>query len=1213
MIRYSAKFSWLNYLLSCLLLISCTSVPTSSTHQTPKIFPLKAVTSLSEPLSKRKLSLSQPVTSMLGVSLSDFQLQGEDKVNFELPVSLPIVRSGIKDGTGMLYLSGGNENWDAAGLVTARFSIAPQTNGTTLMRLEAGKSSGPYTYYVTASGIITGVPELKEGSSISAPLNFSESKYSISHDNTGGSKNYVFQSGVIQSSVTGGQITVSISGMTSSQQTWKDCYSWGTGSACYDRSDSTKSLLGGNIQFISPITTKALGLQLKASQDKIGNQPINSDNTPSERSQISIDPLGSAEPYTVTIKKQGTETTGSPSSTMESCGTNAKLTSSGKKDDILTLDASKLGNGAYTVEAYYSAYPDEKATVTVEVDNQGLIYANPSSFKPGEEVTTLTTFVPPCTGKATVIGLTGQAWNPLSPTVPEQRCVHPGFSVGSGQQNTVWDGLCEDLAGKGGWTATLVSETGDIIASTGVNLRFDTLLPPTPTPDPTVEPSVEPTVGPTDEPEDPEEPTDPEDPEPTCGPQGEPCVTPSPKPEMTPRPERTPKPRPTPKVPRPTPTPSGGFCPLPSCLIDESSQEASFRTQALRELTEETTQDMALFSRTAGKRNQTAYQLEDNFGIQSKVTREEKKRAKLAELEAELSDFYFNAWDDLHYLKADSEALKAAYRHYTGREPAPWSLSSGVSVWLQQQHQQFKSVSKDLSLLEELEILIQEMEAYHFLAGNLLNAQVADKATLKDLRRLRNSIRSHSKFVHANTYLLDRGDVAQFEAAEAEMQQWLQALIDARDLLQAALEPGFQTQSVNVDMNAMREMLAKLNRTIALGQSAIRSANAETLTKAQRWAQYQNFRQEVMSIDPVTAFVLIAISRATADPRFYAAFESVARSLYRLLTEVNISDNLSRLCSFCNLSKGPTSQELIAKMNGLLRETQQYHSAIFEKVVSSECRYLSQDKLEAILYKVYKNNGGAYLSVLSRHQSALDSTRRDGGAIKPTNKALRQKIDDLEKAVIRFKQLSIQALQELDENCKNRCQTEIDQLELFLLKHSHRFNEEGNLVDIIQEPPYAPGVPNQGQRGYDNNRQTRYEAYLRSYSEYNEIGFLGHILARHGGTKNKTRNINPSTGESMFYSDRLAIQMTKEALYDGASNNYPRERGFNAPLSYHESHTFHIPQELSPSRNFITTSGRGIGFGKNGGIIRHTARVFYYSGTEDVCKLGSVHPGFQNE
>lgn len=1178
--------------------------PASVTTETPSLAQI-----LQSPVEEIKpLSISRTTESVLSFG-STFSTQGnaEDNKSIDVPLTLPLVRSGIKEGTGRIQFNNISENWDAATLTEAYFSISADTGVTKLQFVARKWNGGAATLSVLANGVIPSGTEFKVGTSLNIPIS-PGSKYTTQAT---GSSYYDLISGSFQLEITETAIKVALRGISADSRVGQYCYSGPNGSYCENRTDPTQKIIDGQVELIAAYAPQSLNLKLKADQDGIGNTFASESGDLALQSIVGIDTFGSQAPWTLRIKKEGATGT----ATGDSCWDSYSSNGSGKKDDAYTLDSTKLGNGTYIVEAYYSAYPDEKATVKIKVENKALIFAIPSSFKPGEEVTTLTTFVPPCTGKATAIYLSGQAWSPLNPTVPERRCVHPGFSVGSGLQNTVWDGLCEDLAGKGGWVATLVSGTDDILESTGLNLRFDIIVPPppTPTPEPTVEPSVEPTVGPTDEPEDPEEPTDPEDPDPTCGPQGEPCVTPSPKPEITPRPERTPKPRPTPKVPRPTPTPSGGFCPLPSCLVDESSQEASFRTQALRELTEETTQDMALFSRTAGKRNQTAYQLEDNFGIQSKVTREEKKRAKLAELEAELSDFYFNAWDDLRYLKADSEALKAAYRHYTGREPAPWSLSSGVSVWLQQQHQQFKSVSKDLSLLEELEILIQEMEAYHFLAGNLLNAQVADKATLKDLRRLRNSIRSHSKFVHANTYLLDRGDVAQFEAAEAEMQQWLQALIDARDLLQAALEPGFQTQSVNVDMNAMREMLAKLNRTIALGQSAIRSANAETLTKAQRWAQYQNFRQEVMSIDPVTAFVLIAISRAAADPRFYAAFESVARSLYRLLTEVNISDNLSRLCSFCNLSKGPTSQELIAKMNGLLRETQQYHSAIFEKVVSSKCRYLSQDKLEAILYKVYKNNGGAYLSVLSRHQSALDSTRRDGGAIKPTNKALRQKIDDLEKAVIRFKQLSIQALQELDENCKNRCQTEIDQLELFLLKHSHRFNKEGNLVDIIQEPPYAPGVPNQGQRGYDNNRQTRYEAYLRSYSEYNEIGFLGHILARHGGTKNKTRNINPSTGESMFYSDRLAIQMTKEALYDGASNNYPRERGFNAPLSYHESHTFHIPQELSPSRNFITTSGRGIGFGKNGGIIRHTARVFYYSGTEDVCKLGSVHPGFQNE
>lgn len=517
-------------------------------------------------ISGEPLTLSRQTDNLLSVQKS-FATQGsvEDEKNINQPLTLPIVGRSLKQGTGSIHFSNRSENWSADRLTESYFYVT-DNDGVTELQFAARKwDGGATTLAVVANGIVPANTEFKVGTSISVPIQqgaqytTQSSTSSSFHDLIGGSLNL---------SITETNIQVAFSGFTGGSVTYRRCYSGPYGSTCYNETDPNISLISGQVQLIAPYAPQSLNLKLQADQDGIGNTFASESGELALQSVLGIDTFGSQEPWTLRIKKDGATGT----ETGDSCWDSYSSGGTGKKDNAYTLDASKLGNGTYTVEAYYSAYPDEKATVKIKVENKALISAIPSSFKPGEEVTTLTTFVPPCTDRQAVILLSGEAWSPLSPTVPEQSCSHPGFSVGPGQQNTVWDGLCRNLAGKGSWTlelmSTKVNSTNQKLAETKVNLLFDTIVPPppTPTPEPTVEPSVEPSIDPS--------------PSPTASasPSVNPSVEPSPSPSTGPTPSVGPTATPTPNMtptPTPTPTPSPSSNAKEDCLSRNAGRDAN--------------------------------------------------------------------------------------------------------------------------------------------------------------------------------------------------------------------------------------------------------------------------------------------------------------------------------------------------------------------------------------------------------------------------------------------------------------------------------------------------------------------------------------------------------------------------------------------------------------------------------------------------------------
>src|SRR5690606_16170662 len=102
-------------------------------------------------------------------------------------------------------------------------------------------------------------------------------------------------------------------------------------------------------------------------------------------------------------------------------------------------------NGTYTVEAYYSAYPDQKATVTVEVKNktQVTVIENPS-FYPVQQNTKLEVWAPACES-AWDLKFTGAVNDPDNAEEPVQCSFSRTGTTANPMQpaSVLWDGVCE--------------------------------------------------------------------------------------------------------------------------------------------------------------------------------------------------------------------------------------------------------------------------------------------------------------------------------------------------------------------------------------------------------------------------------------------------------------------------------------------------------------------------------------------------------------------------------------------------------------------------------------------------------------------------------------------------------------------------------------------------------------------------------------------------
>lgn len=218
--------------------------------------------------------------------------------------------------------------------------------------------------------------------------------------------------------------------------------------------------------------------------------------------------------------------------------------------------------------------------------------------------------------------------------------------------------------------------------------------------------------------------------------------------------------------------------------------------------------------------------------------------------------------------------------------------------------------------------------------------------------------------------------------------------------------------------------------------------------------------------------------------------------------------------------------------------------------------------------------------------------------------------------------------EEIEAACTHPCAEEIEQLELLLT--TENFTNEGNLAGVSFEH-YSPTMSNsQAKNVYDKQyREQKLENYIiERESAYSKIVFLAHILGRHGGTKDTRRNIR-NKNESMFYSDKIAIQLTIEALKYKFFKKEGRQNGlFESPqhLRTLKSYIIDISEiPITPGaaeevifakENFqdkISTSGTGIGFGRSGGeasSIQHAYLVAFRSDLASSCQLTTLHPEF---
>ena len=141
------------------------------------------------------------------------------------------------------------------------------------------------------------------------------------------------------------------------------------------------------------------------------------------------------------------------------CMTHAIVGGTGKKDKALTLDASSLGNGIYEVTAYYVDHPEEKAELTVEVDNLAEIrILGESAFTPVEESVQIQATYPACdSGKVELSGSTSQDFGFGDDLLVQ--CSLPLLEKPSGgtvsTETGTWDGICGDARGVYTWAADL--------------------------------------------------------------------------------------------------------------------------------------------------------------------------------------------------------------------------------------------------------------------------------------------------------------------------------------------------------------------------------------------------------------------------------------------------------------------------------------------------------------------------------------------------------------------------------------------------------------------------------------------------------------------------------------------------------------------------------------------------------------------------------------
>lgn len=1123
-------------------------------------------------------------------------------------------------GTYRLPVNNTRTNGDAHAFVATlsygKLTLYRQENGGYTYALYSNAFSGPYGYHLRLNGTIDG--PIKEGETKTATYNNS----SIFNWGSTSSSNYTPATGAATLQFGESVVTVSISGGAG----MKESSGGVIGDTFVPTYKSGSSSFSGSMTF--PISYKHTEgcpkLSLSVAPDEIS--PKNQDGH-FDTSTLSV----SVEPKTeweVTLEG-ATEDDGSGAGSA-SCDWSRKETSTGTS---IPFAQQCSGDGEYKV--VLEAHGKRKESV-LKIDNTPPIASVASSNLVMDSKKYFIQVQDPVVG--------GFASGVESAEILE---VLDGDGVSLGASSSFDDRQYEITVPAHQSPALVRVEVKDNLANKAT-LELD--LPEVGVPGPGPEPGPGPRTPPGPVPE-----------SGRCG--GAPCPKPeSPeKPNKTPKPNRTPKPRPTsepsstpteepesPEPPEPTASPKGGFCPTQA--EDPGTYQLHDSLDAIDSLSQAIGAEARQYSSLTDQWNKVAAQLpEDGFGISSVASKTQRQQEKLAGIFAELNDLYFDIQDDLSYLDADMAALHGLYQERT-RESITLPDFSAVEpyAFIESLWQTFKDSRQDDNVYTEMAIVYQEMAFLKYLITDLTTKEVHSKNRIRQVNLLSQRIQQHKKYIQArpeqydlvsNTdvdFVLEKtgGLVDALSQAEGAIAQILEVVGDndnsgfntqAIGPISGRLPPELRgrLQSFEIDLRTYRTEVKALHsdslskRELAKGFTRQMMTNhrsvytrGSTLALQSRIyaAQIANFLQRsksvltpaTMSLIRVNLYTLLAASAIITGLSITVALSLTAISL--ACNAYNVHIELDRLSI--------VFADIVQSTNNMLREN-----------LNAQCDlYGDYGAIQQVIQAIFGNNNnelGGSLGFIARQLKNLTKVS--------SFEQFTEDVSAMDQLLSSYKARFLPAMaKQIQAACTHPCAEEIEQLELFL--REERFNGNGNL-SFFQDALYTNNTNGEVVR-YTRDRETQYKnTYFVNNSKYDKIGFLAHILGRHGGSKNLTANIRKNN-ESMFYTDVLAIQMTLLALQDKFSRGHDvgySNHGFNTPSSFHINPPYsRIPKNLgSDNLEFEEISGLSIGFGRHKkklddsgdkvSVVETSIRTFYRSDAPNSCVLTSVHPAWEKK
>lgn len=299
---------------------------------------------------KRLLQPSKPIESSIHILKNDFSTLGEDSVNIKTVAPFPYSTSSATVSGSVLFEEGGeirNEPWNSEGgtLVLKGFSITPDAGGSKISAT-VSTAVGPSSYFITAMAPASAPAPGATEYSMSAALDPTTSAYVLSHDPTGTTRRYKFTQGNISVNVSNGQAEVKITGLSSPQLTRRECFVIGTRIECADIPEGNNKILSGNITLSSSFNQNEYTLRIESDHDIIG------EGQDSQEANISLQTFGTEKDWTVKID-DGEEI--------------RILRGTGDLPLLTTLKAEDLEEGAYEISANYDEFPDEVASIEVQI------------------------------------------------------------------------------------------------------------------------------------------------------------------------------------------------------------------------------------------------------------------------------------------------------------------------------------------------------------------------------------------------------------------------------------------------------------------------------------------------------------------------------------------------------------------------------------------------------------------------------------------------------------------------------------------------------------------------------------------------------------------------------------------------------------------------------------------------------------------------------